>query len=429
MGLFSGLFGGEKAEPVARNHYPDLGGGTELFAPYLSGATSNYVTPQAAMQHSAVFGCVRVISQVIGSLHIDIVNDETGAIDRGHPLKHVLDTKPNNLVTARDMWEQALIDQLLTGRGFVRIIRDRRTGLAKSLVRCEDFHVRVKITKSIDPKLIYLVTNPWGGTDVVDQADMLHFRNFGSSNLLGETAIEIAGGSITAANTEEQFSHKYFASSGHLKDVVEFPMDADAEQVKEFKRNFKVDHSGKNAFDQVGVILNGGKHRRLSLSAQDAQTLEARKFSVEQICRIFGVPMVMIGSLDKQTSFGKGVGEQFKFFINLTLNPILQKMECEMKIKLFYADDNLEMRFNREGLTKGDLEATTKADTAAVGGNQIPGTLTQNEVRKRKGYPPIDDPKADKLYQPIDKIGRVDNNLKPTSDEGDDDEQEDDEAA
>ncbi|PCI86639.1 MAG: phage portal protein [Hyphomicrobiales bacterium] len=428
MGILGRLFGGAQAAPVAHNHYSELGGGTELFATGLSGSTSKFVTPQAAMQHSAVFSCVRVISQVIGSLRIDVVDDETGAIDKKHPLYDILDTKPNNLVTARDMWEQALIDMLLNGRAFVRINRDQN-GKVKSLVRCQDFQVRVKITKSRDPKLIYLVTNPWGGTDVVDQADMLHFRNFGSSDLLGETAIAIAGGSIAAANTEEEFSHKYFSTSGNVKDLVEFPNDPTAEQIAEFKKNFELETSGNNSFKKVGVITNGGQHKRLSLSAQDAQTLESRKFSVEQICRIFGVPMVMIGSLDKQTSFGKGVGEQFKFFINLTLNPILQKMECEMKIKLFHANDNFEMRFNRDGLTKGDLEATTKADTAAIGGNQIPGTLTQNEVRKRKGYPPIADPKADKLYQPIDKIDRVDNNLKPTDDEGDDDEQDVDKAA
>ena len=419
MGIVGNFIDKFKAAPVVPNNYANMSHAVDLLSPdWLRGDGGDYVTPKTAMQHSAVFGCVKVRSGIISSLRINVEDSETRVKNNKHDLLKLLDVRPNNLVSAREMWEQVIIDMDLVGRAYVRIIRKNLGSEVEALVRCEDHDVRVKITKERNPKLIYEVTNPWGGTDVVDQADMLHFRNFGSANLLGETPIQIAGRSIAAATTEEKFSKAYFETGGQIKDIVEFDNEPTPEQIAEFKRNFELNHSGVDGFKKVGVITNGGKHKRLTLSAQDGNTLDTRKFSVEQICRLFGVPMVMIGSLDKQTSFGKGVGEQFKFFINLTLNPILEKIENEVKIKLFTANDNFEMRFDRDGLTKGDLEATTKADTAAIGGNQIPGTLTQNEVRKRKGYPPVEDPKANKLYQPIEKI---DNKLKPTSDEGDED--------
>lgn len=427
MGILGNFIDKFRHAPVMQNHYANMSHAVDVLSPgWLRGDGGDFVSPQSAMQHSAVFGCIKVRSGIISSLRINVEDSETRIKNNKHSLLKLLDVKPNNLVSAREMWEQVIIDMDLIGRAYVRIIRKNLGSEVEALVRCEDHDVRVKITKERNPKLIYEVINPWGGTDIVDQADMLHFRNFGSANLLGETPIQIAGRSIAAATTEEKFSKAYFETGGQIKDIVEFEGEPTDEQIDKFKQNFELNHSGVDGFKKVGVITNGGKHKRLTLSAQDGNTLDTRKFSVEQICRLFGVPMVMIGSLDKQTSFGKGVGEQFKFFINLTLNPILEKIENEVKIKLFTANDNFEMKFDRDGLTKGDLEATTKADTAAVGGNQIPGTLTQNEVRKRKGYPPVDDPKADKLYQPIEKI---DNILIPTTDEGDEDEQEIDEAA
>ncbi|MGL1919940.1 MAG: phage portal protein [Hyphomicrobiales bacterium] len=416
MGILSNIFGGKKKVEIVNKSYSNLGHAVDLLSPdWLRGEGGDFVSPEAAMQHSVVFGCVKVRSGIIGSLRINIENAATHVKNNDHDLHDLLDVKPNNLVSAREMWEQVIIDMDYVGRAYVRIIRKNLGSEVTALIRCSDHDVRVKVTKELNPKLIYLVTNPWGGTDIVDQSDMLHFRNFGSADLLGETPIQISGRSIAVGTIEEKYSKSYFETGGQIKDIVEFPHDPSSEQIKKFKDDLALDHGGADGFKKVAVITNGGTHKRLTLSAQDANTLETRKFSVEQICRLFGVPMVMIGSLDKQTSFGKGVGEQFKFFINLTLNPILQKIENEVKIKLFTDNTGFEMRFNRSGLTKSDLEASTKADSASVGGNQIPGVMTQNEIRDKNGLPRNEDPQADKLYQPVEKI---DNKLKPKKDEG-----------
>ena len=130
-------FGNKKkiAEPVRNN----IGGGmlsmnSESFSDFLSGAEGGDIAPHRAMQHAAVFVCVKAIASTIGALPVQITDRKTNHVLSGHEYSYLLNVEPNRHFSARDMWEQAVVDMLLRGNSYL-IINFNNNGTLQSLVR------------------------------------------------------------------------------------------------------------------------------------------------------------------------------------------------------------------------------------------------------------------------------------------------------
>jgi HK97 family phage portal protein len=145
------------------------------------------------------------------------------------------------------------------------------------------------------------------------------------------------------------------------------------------------------------ILTEGIDVKELSMTAEDAQLLESRKWQVEDIARAFGVPPHMIGATEKQTSFGAGLEQMSQAFVSYTLAPHIARLEDELNRKLFKTSSRY-VRINVDGLLRGDATARANYYKAALGGTQNPAWMTPNEVRSRENLPPVDD--GDSLTQP-----------------------------
>ena len=151
------------------------------------------------------------------------------------------------------------------------------------------------------------------------------------------------------------------------------------------------------------MLLDGGlTWSALSIDPQDAQMLETRKFSGEQICRIFGVPPNMAGEVSNTSNFGTGVEQQSIGFDRWTVLPHKVRIAGEWTRKLFPVVGARTPEFfvwwDDDFLLSGDSKAIAAYLRAGLGGNQLPGWISRNEARRKVNLPPIEG--GDEVYSP-----------------------------
>lgn len=136
------------------------------------------------------------------------------------------------------------------------------------------------------------------------------------------------------------------------------------------------------------LLDNGLKWEQISINPEDAQMLETRRFGVEEICRIFGVPPHMIGHTENSTSWGTGLEQQTLGFQKFTLRKRLERIEQALQKQLLSRADRqngITIEFNVEGLLRGDSAARSNFYQSALQN----GWMTINEVRALENMPPV----------------------------------------
>jgi HK97 family phage portal protein len=189
----------------------------------------------------------------------------------------------------------------------------------------------------------------------------------------------------------EQHGAKLFSNGARLGVVLKHPKSLSKEAQTRLKYQFDQQYSGlSNAFKSM-VLEEGLDVSNISMTSEDAQFLETRRFQVEDVARFFGVPPHMIGHTDKQTSWGSGVEQTTLGFLIFTIIPWLTRFEQEFNRKLFPRSP-FYAQFKHQGLMRGDSSA--RANYYASGHQN--GWLTTNEIRKAEDLPSV--PGGDQLY-------------------------------
>ncbi|MDF1506351.1 phage portal protein, partial [Roseisolibacter sp. H3M3-2] len=167
------------------------------------------------------------------------------------------------------------------------------------------------------------------------------------------------------------------------------------------------------------LLENGAKWEKASVTAKDAQLLELLQYSAVDVARIFGCPPHMIGETSAATSWGTGIEQMTIGFRLYTVMPHMRRMAKELSRKLFpmigARAPSLFVDFDVDALDVGDSKSQGELFAKALGGNQQPGWMSQNEVRRRKNLPPIAD--GDRVYFPPASAVGPDQNGAPSSDE------------
>ncbi|MCJ8325219.1 MAG: phage portal protein [Rhizobiales bacterium] len=417
-----------KADPVRNS----ISGGfasmhSESLNDFLNMADGESVAPSKAMQHAAVFGCVQAISRTIGALPIEIIDRKTKHVIADHKYDYMLNVEPNDFFSARDMWEQILIDMLLRGNGYA-VLNTNDNGDLLSLFRVSPDRMTVRISDNEKDGLLYEVKQKDGKNVRYQQENILHFKCFGSDNFIGQTPLKYAAGTIGSALRENEFVSKYYKTGGFVRNVLKLGKGVSDEAKAAFKTLFKNRHKGGGE-NELMILDKDDDYEQLSMSLTDAQTLEARKYSVTEICRFYDVPPMIIGEMQNQATF-KFVSDIFIYFFRKTLKPYVEKMEAEMTRKIFGKNRLFNVRFNLSELTRGDPKSRAEFLKAALGGNGIPGYMKIDEARKMENLPPLGDEQGDKVYYPPDNLSLSpdgDDETKPDDESDDDDENKDDE--
>lgn len=334
------------------------------------------VSPQLAMQLTAVFSCVRVLAESVGMLPCSLYEQlETGnrrAVRER--LNRLLSVNPNNYMTPQEFWE--LLIACLCLRGNFYAYKVKALGEVVELLPLDPSSVTPKLNSKWEPE--YQVTFPDGRHDTLTQDDIWHVRIFTLDGLTGLSPIAYAKQTVGLGLATEEHGSRLFGNGAVTSGVLQTDQYLKDDAWERLKTDFENRHQGLANAHKPMILEMGLKWQQISMTSEDAQFLETRKFQLEEICRIFRVPLHMIQNTDRAT-FNNienlGIG-----FINYSLVPYLTRIEQRINAGLvkpskqgvFYA------KFNAGALLRGDMKS--RFDAYATGINW--GIYSPNECRE-----------------------------------------------
>jgi len=360
------------------------------------------VNSATAMRVAAVYACVQKIAGGVSTLPLHQYKTNGDIKDRlpRDELWYQLNEQPCEQYTAASHWEGVCIAELLRGDGYTWI---RRTITGKIIELLPLPWGCVSPIRQADGSVRYYISLPDFGINTwLEPAEVLHFPGFGFDGVRSMSVITYAArAAVGNALAMDNYSGKFFENGAHPSIILNSPSKMDERQITALQTSFANKYAGnENAHKLPLVLTEGLTAKEISINAQDAQLLEARKFQVIDIARAFGVPPHMIGETSASTSWGSGIESMSRAFVTYTLQPHLIRIEQELNRKLFPRNSGRYIQFDRDALIEGDSKAQAEYNRAALGG---PGTgmgwLSVDEIRKGKGLAPLGGAAAE-IYDP-----------------------------
>lgn len=334
---------------------------------------------------SAANACVRLISGTEGTLPVRVTKNPgdggVPSVTRDHWSYRLLHDSPNDEQTAYEFFEEMGASLELKGNALARKEMTGDRVVALEPMAWDD----TKVSRNSDGELRY----EWAGQKLTAR-EVLHIRGFGRDRhrLGGLSTIAMAGSSLGLAKAINRSAAAVFKNGIRTQVALSSERDLDAVQMAEARELVEKRYGGAMHSGRPLILNNGWKATTLSINPEDAQLLQSRAFSVEDICRFFGVPPFMIGHTEKQTSWGSGVEQAVLGFVKFTMTPRLKRIEMALAKQLLTPADlagGLKIEFNLEGLLRGD-SAGRAAFYQTM--SQI-GAMTINEIRAKENLAPV----------------------------------------
>ncbi len=368
--------------------------------------------PERALRFSAVYACVRLISEAIGGLPVDLVRTKGRFREQlpDHPVASLVADVPNPEMDAAELWRQTVGWKLLRGNSYILPEFDAR-GRWSALWPVPP--TRVTPARRTDGRLAYVVRlapGEYAGTlaretDVVlDPTELLHFRAFGLG-VIGLSPIGQAAEAVGLGLTAEEYGSRAFQQGSKPGGIIKSQTKLTDEQWQRLRTRWKEMHQGVRRSHLVGILEDGLDWQDTGMSNEDAQFLELRRFQVADIARIFGVPPHMIGDVERSTSWGTGIEAQGTGFVVYTLMPWITRLERVTRMRLLTspADRGVKIRWNVDGLLRGDF----RARMAGYALGRQWGIYSANDVAALEDLDPI--PGGDTRLVPLN-MGLIDEN-------------------
>lgn len=367
---------------------------------FMGGSTAGKaVTERSAMQMTAVYSCVRILSEAIAGLPLQFYKyTESGGKEKAvdHPLYFLLHDEPNPEMTSFVFRETLMTHLLLWGNAYAQIIRNGRGEVIALYPLMAD---RMSVNRDSNGQLYYEYTvysddapTVKGSTVRLAPTDVLHIPGLGFDGLVGYSPIAMAKNAIGMAIACEEYGAKFFANGAAPSGVLEHPGTIkDPSRVRE---SWQSTFGGSSNANKVAVLEEGMKYTPISISPEQAQFLETRKFQIDEIARIFRIPPHMVGDLEK-SSFSN-IEQQSLEFVKYTLDPWVARWEQAMVRSLLSAEDKKRyfIKFNVDGLLRGDYQS--RMNGYAIGRQN--GWMSANDIRKLENLDRISEEEGGDLY-------------------------------
>ena len=376
MGILSGLF---RSRDKPKN---STSGSAYRF--FFGGSTSGKnVNERSAMQMTAVYACVRILSESIAGLPVHLYKyREDGSKEKAvdHPLYRILHDEPNPEMTSFVFRETLMTHLLLWGNAYAQIIRNGK-GQVLGLYTLMPNRMTVDRDEKGHLYYSYLVSDSdaptmKSGTVILKPTDVLHIPGLGFDGLVGYSPIAMAKNAIGLAIAAEEYGSKFYANGAAPSGVLEHPGTLkDPARVRD---SWNSTFGGSSNSHKVAVLEEGMKYTPISISPNEAQFLETRKFQINEIARIFRVPPHMVGDLEK-SSFSN-IEQQSLEFVKYTLDPWVIRWEQALYRTLLSEEEKktLFFKFNVEGLLRGDYASRMNGYATA----RQNGWMSANDIRE-----------------------------------------------
>ncbi|MBR3796561.1 MAG: phage portal protein [Clostridia bacterium] len=393
MSVFGKLF-------KARDKPQDALNGSGYSFMFGRSAAGQAVNERSAMQMSAVYACVRILAESIASLplHFYQYNDAGGKEKAvNHPLYWLLHDEPNPEMSSFSFRETLMTHLLLWGNAYAQIIRNGRGEVIALYPLMPD---RMTVDRDARGRIYYEYTrsdsdaNTLGkkSSVILSPEDVFHIPGLGFDGLVGYSPIAMAKQAIGMGLACDEYGAAFYQNGAQPGGVLEHPnVVKDPKRVRE---SWNAIYQGSRNAHRIAVLEEGMTYKPITISPEQAQFLETRKFQIDEIARIFRVPPHMIGDLEK-SSFSN-IEQQSLEFVKYTLAPWISRWEQAIQRSLLLMSERTRYfaRFNVEGLLRGDYQSRMNGYAVA----RQNGWMSANDIRELESLDMIPDEQGGNLY-------------------------------
>lgn len=356
--------------------------GSQMTGPHGPAVPSDVnVSDEAAMQLSAVWACVRLISQAVASLPIVVYRktDKGRVVDTEHWFAKLMAGRPNRYQTRFEFWEHQIANLALHGNFYAK-----KQVLAGEIRGLLPFSPLQTETKLIDGRVVHLYE--MDGDIAVHAAESVWHAKLNGDLIVGRSPLAFGRHIFGVAIAAERTVSRIYANGSKRSGVLSIDRLLTPEQRDAVRANFGGMTTGTD--ERLLVLEMGMKFDPVSMSPEDIELLASRRFQIEEICRWFGVPSVLVNDTSGSTTWGSGISQLVTGFYKLNLRPYLEAIENSITTHLFTDAERemYEVEFDFEGLLRADQKDRYQGYQTAINA----GLMTPNEARALEWLPAVE---------------------------------------
>jgi HK97 family phage portal protein len=388
---------GARADPELRATYRDPDGWLyDFLADGADNVSGISMSPRKALGIAAYWASIQAISQDTAKLPLKLYermpNGEKRLRDN-HPLYPILHDAPNDEMSTMVFRETLMHHVLGWGNGYAEIVRDG-TGGALELWPLDPTLVRVERDKDRG-QLVYWVRYDYRSPEKpLAPGRVFHLQGLGFNGITGYSVAQMAKQTLGLALASERSGASFFGAGSRPGGILEHPKVLDEEARKNLRKSWEAMHKGSENAHKTAVLEQGLTFKPMGIPNEDAQWLESRQFSVEEIARFFRIPPHKIGHLADATY--SNIESQAISYVSDTLLAWLVRWEQEIQRKLIgKREQRLFAEHSVNGLLRGDTKARFTAYQMAI----LSGWMSRNEARELENMNPVED--LDTFLEPL----------------------------
>lgn len=353
-------------------------------------AAGVHVTEQSALGMPAVYRALTLIAGTSASLPLHPYrksDDVRLPLSSGQGADLLASPHPD--MTPFEYWELKYAYVAGWGNGYSRKLRDRND-VVRELWPLHPS--RVRAGRASDGTKVYVVDG--NEDEPFTDREIFHVPGFGYDGITGCSPIRLARQGIGLAMAAEEYGARLFGSGALFSGILQTEQRLEPDQADALKARWKAKMAGMQHAHEVAVLDSGAKFERMSIPPEDAQFIESRRFQIQEVARMFGVPPHMLMDTDSSTSWGTGIEQQTIGFVTFTLRPNYLT-RFEQRISQVLRPGPVYAKYSLEGLLRGD-----SVQRAAFYFQlwQI-GVLSTNDIRRLEDLPPVEG--GDVRYRPL----------------------------
>lgn len=356
------------------------------------------VNPNVALTYSTIFACVRVIAETIATLPLFLykVKGNNKVKAREHNLYSILHDAPNLECTSVSFFESLITQILLTGNGFAEIIKDNFNNILELHILDAN---KIRVYRDNYNNIVYEY-NDDGKIISLSKRQVLHIAGLGWNGIIGYSPIALMRRQIATGIYQDNFALDFFSNGVKKVPILSHPNRISKEAKESMKESFRKSWDNGIVVLEEGITVNP-----ITMNLSDAQFLESRRFSVEEICRIFRVPPHLIGDLSRSTN--NNIEHQSIEFVTHTIRPWCVRIERALNNFLLNIKEKgkYTIEFMLDGLLRGDTLTRQQSNQIKLNN----GILTRNQWRQQDNMNEVEDEYGNDYFcsqqiRPIKKV-------------------------
>lgn len=339
---------------------------------------------------SAVLRAINVISEGLASLSLQVFEEKDNLIEPAtkHDLYYLISKEPHPYYTKFNFIRTLIANTLLYGNGYAIIERNKVSGRPISLRIVEPSFVNIHETT--DGELYYMVAGkPGMQTKPYPPRDVIHIKTLSLNGITGLDLVRHQAENLGISIASQQYAASYFGNGAHLGGLITHPGKLTKEAQAKIRSGWFKKYGGADKVGETAVLDEDMKYTPIGNDPGKAMLIENRRFQVEEIARILGVPLHMLYNLEKGATFAS-VEVMDTGLVKYTLRPWAKNIEEEFNRKLFTSVEKrsgqIYVRFNLDSLLRGDTKSRAEYYSLAIQNRW----MSPNEVRRLESMNPYE---------------------------------------